>query len=49
MERMQLPVLIVGGRSIGGLHEVRTAVESGELFQSLSSLGVSFRKEAVVL
>jgi len=46
-ERLQLPVLIVGGKTVGGLNEVRAAVDSGELFETLSSLGVAFRREEV--
>jgi hypothetical protein len=46
-ERLQLPVLIVGGKAVGGLNEVRAAVDSGELFEMFSSLAVSFRREEV--
>ena len=46
-ERLQLPVLLVGGKAVGGLNEARAAVESGELFLLLSSLGVAFRREEV--
>lgn len=40
-------MLIVGGKAVGGLNEVRAAVDSGELFEMFSSLSVSFRREEV--
>lgn len=39
-DRQQLPVLIVGGETVGGIREVRRAVESGELGARLREKGV---------
>lgn len=39
-DRLQLPVLIVGGETVGGIREVRRAIESGELLERLQAKGV---------
>lgn len=38
---------MVGGKTVGGLNEAKAAIDSGELFETLSSLGVAFRREEV--
>ena len=41
-ERIQLPVLVVGGETVGGIREVKRSLESGDLHSRLKAHHIPF-------